>query len=80
MSPISRETVAERLCDVLAALLEHGGSLTVRELQAETGLERRTLYRYLVALGACDLVALSGGVATLGPVLSARRPARRSRR
>lgn len=73
MSRSGRETVAERLCDVLVALLDRGGRMTVSELQDATGFERRTLYRYLAALGSCDLVRLEDGVAELG------RPLRRPR-
>lgn len=69
MSRVGRETIAERLCDVLVAVVEHGEPITFAELQAATGLPRRRLYRYLAALRSCRLIAWGDGVGSPGGVL-----------
>ena len=56
MSLVDRNTVAGRLCLVLDALLDAQGPATFAQLQTKTGIDRRTLYRYLAALESCDLI------------------------
>ncbi len=66
MSTAGRNTVAWRLCLVLDALLDARGPATFAQLQAATGIDRRTLYRYLAALEECNLVERGLQGTTLG--------------
>lgn len=56
MSLADRNTVAGRLCLVLSALLDARGPATFTQIQEATGIERRTLFRYLAALEECELI------------------------
>lgn len=71
MSLADRNTVAGRLCLVLDALLVVRGPATFAQLQKATGIDRRTLYRYLAALESVDFIVREDGRTSIGPKLRA---------
>lgn len=76
MSPAARETVAGRLCIVLEALACASGPVSFQDLLESTGIDRRTLFRYLAALQSVGLIERGPRGSSLGDRL--RGPARQS--
>lgn len=56
MSLVPKSKVALRVCSILQVVLDAEGPVSFATMMERTGMNRRTLFRYLAALEECGLI------------------------